>query len=118
MTEPVREGNSELASVITRWRQIRADEQGRPMSQRALARALTTALAPHGSVTYASIQLWEKARVRPDYWMLVVLYLVSAGWVRTFALDCLRAQRPDLWSGAEPIFPNPGINADSHSGDS
>lgn len=101
--------NVGVPEIIHKYRIQRGLAQGRsPVSSSELARQLSLALAPHGSVMRASMSAWERGISAPLYWQMLSLYLIGNGWARAFALEVLQVLRPDLWTG-------PNVLSYSHS---
>jgi len=89
-----------VSSVVKKYRALLGEKNGnggKPVSASELARQISAALAPHGSVIRASVASWERGETSPLYWQMLCLYLIGAGWARNFALDMLCAMRPELW---------------------
>jgi len=90
--------NENVAKVVTRYRVLVGERAGTgPISRHELARRLTAALKPHGSILAASTADWERGKSIPTYSVMLNLFLITAGWERAFALDMLRALKPEVW---------------------
>jgi hypothetical protein len=90
--------NENISKTISHYRTLVGEREGTgPVSRHELSRRLTAALKPHGSILPASVADWERGKSIPTYSVMLNLFLIASGWERAFALDILRALKPEVW---------------------
>jgi transcriptional regulator with XRE-family HTH domain len=82
--------------IPERTRQL-MKEQG--LHQVDFARVLNDTTGKHANTKQSVIANWVGGRLsRPDYFFLMYVYEHTAlDWLRQWALDCMKAMRPEAW---------------------
>ena len=94
-----------VQQVVQSYRVI-LGSRGRPMSFARFAAELNQVVVPFGlSISNQSIKNWEDGVYQPNYPLIVRLSISAppASWQRSFALDLLAAQWPELYKPASEV---------------
>lgn len=86
---------------------IRSERKERRMSMREFGAAF--------GVSYTLVDMWERGKSKPDFYMLYYLYhhVARGWWVIDFCDKLMRVLRPDLWpeqpqfTGFQPVTHHP-----------
>jgi hypothetical protein len=95
-----------LTSKVVRIYRYSLGKQGRPLSYLKFANALNEPVSQLGiSVTYQAVKFWEDGIHSPDFFFSVQLanHAPRESWQRTFAMDVLSVQWPDLYQPGSEI---------------